>query len=101
MTSHEWAIELNKTANLLLSKPEVEMETNPYVFAWFYDKERFLSAVRAFGQGKKQFTEHDFKFSVDGTVLTMTIARSKVCRKVQEEKWECEPLLSEEEVETL
>ena len=32
-----------------------------------------------------------------GAKITMAIPRDKVCRKVQEAKWECEPLLTPEE----
>lgn len=98
MTSHEYARELQKTAAILLNRPEIAFPHGPYLYESYYDKEQFLEAVRAMGSGAKKFTEHDFRFTPTDTCITMCISRSKVCRKVQEEKWECEPLLSEEEV---
>lgn len=101
MKSHEYAKQIKATAERMLASPEVELDTGPYLFINFYDKERFMSAVRAFGSGDKKYSECDFRYSPHGTCMTMTIARNKVCRKIQEEKWECEPILSEQEVEAL
>ncbi len=101
MTSHEFARELQKTVDHLLARAEVEIDMRPYLYLSFYEKEKFLAAALTMGSGKKEFTEHEFRFCPGGTCITMSIARSKVCRKVQEEKWECEPLFSEEEVGTV
>ena len=102
MTSHEYANELKKTAEHLLSRPEVEFDTKPFLFVGFYEKAPFVAAARAMGSGKKEFSScDDLHFTPDGTCLTLSIARSLVCRKIQDVKWECEPLLSESEIEQL
>jgi len=46
------------------------------------------------GSGIKQFSGGDLHFKPNGTCLTLSISQDKVCRKVQEAKWECEPLFS-------
>lgn len=102
MTSHEYAAELQKTVDHLLSRPEVEFTNSPFLFVSFYEKEKFVAAARAMGSGKKSFSScDDLHFIPHGTCLTMSISRSLVCRKIQDVKWECEPILSNEEVEQL
>lgn len=103
MNSHEYARELQKTVDHLLARPEVELENYaaPYQFLSFYDKDKFIAAARAMGSGKKEFSRDELKFRPDGTCIIMSIGRDKVCRLVQEAKYECEPILSSYEVEEL
>ena len=103
MTSHEYAKELQKTVDHLLSRQEVEFESyaQPFLFVSFYDKEKFVSAVRAMGSGEKKFETVDLRFEPNDTCLIMSIGKDKVCRKVQEAKWECDPLFSDEEIAQL
>lgn len=102
MTSHEYAQELQKTAEHLLARPNVKFPNGPYCFVGFYEKEEFVAAVRAMGTGKKEFAScDDLHFTPTGICLTLSIARSKVCRKIQDVKWECMPVLSDEEVQQL
>jgi hypothetical protein len=99
MTSHEYAEELKKTVEHLLARPDVEFESGPFLYVSFWEKEKFIAATRAMGSGKKEFSStDDLHFMPVGTCLTMSIGRDTVCRKIQDVKWECEPLLSEEEV---
>jgi len=101
MTSHEYAKAMQHDAELLLSKPEFTVGSTGYmqnIFFWG-DREGFLAAVRATGSGTKEWKDDDLKFKPRGSNgLSFYISRSAVCRKVQDEKWECEPLLSEDEV---
>lgn len=101
MNSHEYAKILHDTAEHLLSRPVVEVENEPFLYLGFWDKERFVTAARAMGSGQKRFTGTDLRFKPDGTCLELSIGRDKVCRKIQDAKWECEPILSEVEVEQL
>jgi hypothetical protein len=103
MKSHEFAAVLKTTAEHILNRPDVEFESsNPYVFAHFYEKAIFVKAAMAMGAGKKEFSNcDDLHFTPTGTCLTMVIPRNKLCRKIQDVKWECEPILSTEEVEQL
>jgi hypothetical protein len=101
MTSHEYARELQKTVEHLLGRPEVDLDSQPYLFISFWDKKIFTAAALAMGSGKKEFSNDDLHFTPSGTCMTFTIARSKVCRKIQDAKWECEPILSDTEVEQL
>jgi len=58
--------------------------------------------VRAIGAGKKEYSGTDLRYVAKyGAEISMTIPRDQVCRKVQEAKWECEPLLTPEEEATL
>lgn len=98
MKSHEFAEEMKRTADYLLSREDVEFCGQPFIFACFgTEKEKFLAAVRATIPGKKEISDWDVSFKPTGTMLTMTIQRSAVCRKIQDVKWECLPLLSQEE----
>jgi hypothetical protein len=103
MNSHKYAEELKAVAAFLLSKPDVPVGYSedhvPSIYlSYSSDKERFLEAARAFGSGQKSYDEWNLNFTPKGCLLLkMMVSRSAVCRKVQEEKWECEPLLSDEE----
>ena len=98
MKSHEYANRLNALAEFLLSKPEFEFDSEPMLFQHYYDKEPFLDAVRALGAGSKEYSETELIFRPsEHNELRIYINRDKVCRKVQQEKWECEPLLSPDE----
>ena len=104
MKSHAYAKAIIQAAEFILSQPEFDTETEqPRLYiGWFWSKEPFLAAVRALGAGKKEYSGSDLRYSVvHGAEITCTIPRDKVCRKVQEAKWECEPLLSPEEEATL
>ena len=106
MKSHEYAAELQKTIDHILSKPDLELEEHagPHLYMYFYTKEKFIAFARAMGGGKKSFSNYgseELHFEPTGTCLLLSIARSLVCRKIQDVKWECEPLLSSEEIEQL
>jgi hypothetical protein len=101
-TTHQWAKQLQETASHLLARPDLPIsQYDPVLFTYFYDKKTFLATARAMGPGKKEHDKHDFNFSPTGTCIRMSIARNIVCRKVQKEKWECEPLLSGAEEESI
>lgn len=97
-TSHEWARELQETAGLLLSKPEVEIGHKiPETRGWFFsEKEIFLNLVRALKPGKKVITDNYVDFYPAGAHIQLTIDRNLVCRRLNP-VYECEPLLSQEE----
>jgi len=100
MKSHELAEKLKETAAFLLSRPDVPLgwrdEHEPRLFVGFlYEKDAFIAAAKAFGSGEKRYDTYDLTFIPAGApLLHLTIGRGVACRKVQEEKWECEPLLS-------
>jgi hypothetical protein len=102
MNSHEYANKLKELADFLLAKPEFETDAGPRISLYYWSqKEAFLGAVKALGKGRKEWTARDLDFRPDGlpdgVKLLLNIQRESVCRKVQEEKWECEPLLSQAE----
>lgn len=102
-SSREYANKLRELADWLDKRPEFPMNDGerPFVHLNYYDREGFTAAVRATKPGKKELTngsypEVKFRPSLpNDTYLEIAIARDKVCRKVQEVKWECEPILSE------
>ena len=107
-SSREYAKSLRKMADWLDARPEFPIGGyhKPLLLAEYYDKPDFLAVVKAVGPGKKNYTDGSFpKFEytpVDGEFLVrVSIARDKVCTKVQEAKWECEPMLSPEDVEAI
>jgi hypothetical protein len=100
--SHTYARALQEAAEYLLSKPEFETETaGPYIYlGTYYDKSKFLAAARSLSPLAKEYTETQLKMSRTlprDAKVHFEIARDKVCRKIQEAKWECEALLSPEE----
>jgi hypothetical protein len=99
MTSHRLADKLLSTARLLLMKQDVELPgaEDAKIVVEYYDKEKFLSVVREMGSGQKDFGSYSFTYTPDGTILNLQIARSQVCKRIQEEKWECVPLLTPEQ----
>jgi hypothetical protein len=107
LSSHEYADRLSRLANFLRSRPA--FDTGRYQFndfLWFYgDKEKFLTAVRALGAGDKEVVGTDLRFrprhGIENVDFYVEVNRDQVCRKVQDEKWECEPLLSPEEEASL
>jgi len=103
MDSHQYAKQLKETAEHMLARPVVELEehSTPHVYIGFWDKDKFVAAARSFGGGRKSFSMDDLHYEPNGTCIILSIGRAKVCRKIQDVKWECEPLLSTEEVEKL
>ena len=104
MKSHEHAQKIKQAAEYILSCPEFETEASPMLYAgWYWEKDKFVNAVKALGSGKKEFFGTDLRYTVEnhGAKIYLTIPRDKVCRKVQEVKWECEPLFSAEELEKI
>lgn len=99
MNSHEYAEKLKQVADFLLSRPNFEADSGPTLYMYFGgDKARFLRAAKAVGSVKKAYSQHDFEVRpVAHPELVIYASRDAVCRKVQEEKWECESLLSEAE----
>lgn len=93
-TSHDWARDLQRTADYLLSRLEVEMESKPAIYNFMYDKEKFLAAVRAMIPGRKVIDEFNVAFEPKGTILNLRVPRNLVCRKIQDVKYDCEPFLS-------
>lgn len=102
MRSHEYAQKLHEIAEFLESRTEFETNTKPREsFYFWFNKEDFLAAVKSLGSGKKVFSGSDLRYEVSGAPISVVISRDKVCRKVRDEEWECEPLLSPQEEETL
>jgi hypothetical protein len=105
MKSHELAHALIATAEFLLSQPEFATPSKThslYLGSYWDDKDALVAMVKAVGTVTKEYNGSDLQVNVDTPVKIWTrINRDKVCRKVQEAKWECEPLLKPEEVEAL
>ena len=103
MTSHEYAGELLKIVNYLTDgRPEFEVDFPPTVrFHFWSEKEKFVAAVKALGSGTKEVSGSDFYFRVKGASIAVQANRDSVCKKIQEAKWECEPLFTPEEVQAM
>ena len=100
MKSHEYAQQLKTATDYILSRPEFEMETTPGIYLGYYwDKTPFIALAKALGNVEKDYSGTDLKIStkVGDIKIWASIPRDKVCRKVQEAKWECEPLFTPEE----
>lgn len=101
MKSHEYGKRLKEIGDFLLSREEFETDIGPRLFFHYYDKDRFMNTVKALGSGKKTVSDGQWPECVftPSSVLEIqvSIPRDKVCRKVQDIKWECEPFLSADE----
>lgn len=96
-TSHEWARDLQKTAEFLFSKEDVEIGNIPVThYGSYSSKEPFLKLVRALKPGRKTTSQYYVNFFPTGVNLELSINRDLVCHRINPE-YECEPLLSKEE----
>ena len=101
--TREAAKKLREIADFLDSRPTFVLEHfNPGFFS-FYDKAQFVAAAKAIGDATKSTEEGvayaDFRLTSKHAPITLSIARDKVCRKTV--KYECEPLFTSEEMESL
>jgi hypothetical protein len=104
----EIAQELRRIADSLDREPEVELVT-PMLSFYNNDKETFLASVRALPRPlAKDFNDHEYTLEHgrrEGAVWLRTKCdRSKVCKMVkpaQPAVYDCSPLLSAEEEESL
>jgi len=106
MDSHELAARMRETAEYLESRAAFGLPSycKPQIYLgnYYEEKAEFITAVKSLGAGTKEYSSTDFDFkSSTPIVLWLCISRDKVCRKVQEEKWECEALLTPEDVAEL
>jgi hypothetical protein len=100
MTSHEYANKLKELSDFLLAKPEFDFYSNSGRIRLYFgsSKEKFIKAAKALGSVTKTYKDGDIEVApVDHPIFVLYANRDTVCRKVQEEKWECEPLLSQAE----
>jgi hypothetical protein len=69
----------------------------------FSDKEAFVAAAKAIGPSTKDFSDTGeyatFYLVSNVAPLKLAISRDRVCRKTV--KYECEPLFSQDELQTL
>ena len=100
--TREAAKKLREIADFLDSRPTFSLEYfNPGFFS-FYDKAQFVAAAKAIGDATKSANKGeyaDFSLTSKRVPITLSIARDKVCRKTV--KYECEPLFTSEEMESL
>ncbi len=114
MKTRELTEMLRKTADYLDSLEEFKMGSSITftsenktksltVFSHFYDKENFVAAVKAVGNATKYYDDStsypELHVTAKAFPLEFSISRDKVCKKIV--TYDCEPLFSEEEVETL
>lgn len=102
MTSHDLALNLQKTAVWLLSKesfPLSEFDAHSYQYLSFTKKEEFLAAVKAVGSGKKKFSDTEITFEVEAPwgIVKLTARRETVCRLIRPAEYDCASFLSPEE----
>ena len=107
-TSRDYAKSLRDAADFLDSRPEFLYDTNLYLFVNCYSKETFLAAVHALKPGKKEFTDGPYpelqftpELPAKSFSIRVDVPRDKVCRKVRDAQWECEPILSDAEVASI
>lgn len=98
MTSHELAHAMIATAEFLLAHDSFNTPSpshSLYLGSFWDDKESLIAMVRAVGNVTKSYSQHDLEVRTKTPVEIWTrISRDKVCRKIQDAKYECEPLLT-------
>ncbi len=106
-TSHDLAHNMKAFADFLLSRPAFGLPYNALVLKCisFYsgDKDKFLSAAKSLGTGKKEFTSEEVRFTVTGEwgEFTIKAPRSTVCRLIKPAEYDCDPFLSPDEEKSL
>jgi|SRR5579862_1576293 hypothetical protein len=103
MKSHALAQQLIELGNWMLTRPEFETlnkEHSLYLGNYRGEKEKFISAARSLGSLEKIYDGSEVEIRTTGAPLELwaRVQRNTVCVKVQEEKWECEPLMSDSEI---
>jgi hypothetical protein len=108
-TSKELVERLRQIADFLEAKHEFAVEHGAYLSSYdgkfslsFDNKEKFVAAVRVLGDAEKHYTEGEYSelvISAKFAPIELKIRRDRVCRKVV--KFECDPLFSAEELESL
>jgi hypothetical protein len=106
ITSHDYARELQKNAEFLLSRPSFNFEGSwgePHHYFRFAYRESFLACVKALGSGQKKFTEDEIEFKVQfpSSVIKVEAPRATVCRLIRPAEYECDPFLSPDEEQNL
>jgi hypothetical protein len=113
MKTREVAKTLRGFADFLDARPEFDTEgvvsflegyskEEPHAYINFYDKGKFVEAVKSIGNATKTYTDGDYpklEVTADAFPIKLSISRDKVCRKIVQ--FECDPLFSEEEVRSL
>ena len=102
MKSHELAQELHKQADYLLSHPEFPIPGGANKYICFWSKESFLLAVRALEPCTKEYKGDDLDITITNCPsIKLSIPRNKVCKLVSPAIYDCEPLLSPQEDESI
>jgi hypothetical protein len=105
LTSHDYARGLQAMAEYLLARDAFNVGSYGHGHHYFRmsEKEPFVSAVKALGNGKKNFTEDEINFRVELPYGTISVdaPRNVVCRLIRAAEYECDPLLSPEEEKKL
>ena len=102
MQSHELAQELHKQADYLLGRPEFPIAGSATKFLCYWDKVSFLAAVRALEPCTKEYKGDDLDITITNCPsIKLSIPRNNVCKLVTPAVYDCEPLLSPEEEQSL
>ncbi len=112
MKTRELVPFLQTLADFLASAPEFDIENcasilrgykenSPNLYINYYDRDKFVAAVKALGSCTKRYTGGypSLEVTAKAFPIQLTISRDKVCKKTV--VYDCEPLFSEEEVESL
>lgn len=105
LTSHQYAKYLKELAEFLLSKPDFTTDLEKvYLFIHVYKKEELVAAVKALGTGTKEFKNDTFHFhptTPEHLFIRVEAPRNLVCRLVEPAKYDCESILTPEEMAAL
>ena len=105
LQSHEYAGYLKELAEFLLSKPNFKTDLEKaYLFIHVYKREELVAAVKALGAGTKEFKNDDFHFKAttsEHLFVRVDAPRNIVCRMVKPAEYDCEPILTPDEVAAL
>jgi hypothetical protein len=101
MKSHEYARKMQELAEKLLAKPEFDTLSTFCQYFYFFEKDKFVDCVKALGSGRKEFLQENVYFRSQDGLVTACIARDRVCRKVKEAEWECDPIFAADELAEL
>lgn len=104
MNTRKYAEKLRELAAWLDSRPEFATDSEPMFYMRYHAKPQFMAAVAALKPGIKKYTDGGYPevefhptSAPSDCYIKIVAPRDIACRKIQEEKWECEPLLSPKE----
>lgn len=110
MNTRELELKLKNLADYFSTIPEFEIDgilsivtsENSSSICSFYNRDKFVNAVKAIGNCTKKYTEGEYAYLVITSInypIELRISRNSICKKIV--TYDCEPLFTDNEIKSL